>query len=139
MSVQILDLLFKTVNRLLPECPFCRAVRAVGVKRTRKAEDMKYDRFDDIPKFICGGHYCIDIHPDSLPRILSTMQRDDGLQLDPDFQRAHVWSRSQQISYVEYFLKGGMSGLDIFLNKPSWHISAPTRMTTSFSSTVNNA
>ena len=44
----------------------------------------------------------------------------DGLDLNPDFQRAHVWTRDQQIKYVEYILKGGASGRDIYFNNPSW-------------------
>lgn len=43
-----------------------------------------------------------------------------GLQLDPDFQRAHVWTREQQISFIEYFMRGGKSGRDLYFNHPNW-------------------
>ena len=36
--------------------------------------------------------------------------------MNPDFQRAHVWSSTQQTAYVEYILKGGASGKDIYFN-----------------------
>lgn len=42
------------------------------------------------------------------------------LQLNPDFQRGHVWTVYQQVAYVEYFLRGGRSGCVIYFNKPSW-------------------
>jgi uncharacterized protein with ParB-like and HNH nuclease domain len=31
-----------------------------------------------------------------------------------------VWSAQQKIAYVEYILKGGFSGRDIFFNYPNW-------------------
>lgn len=30
-----------------------------------------------------------------------------GLDLDPDFQRGHVWTEAQQVAFVEYALRGG--------------------------------
>jgi len=44
-----------------------------------------------------------------------------NLQLCPDFQRGHVWTEAQQIAYVEYILRGGQSGRDIYFNCPGWH------------------
>jgi len=43
-----------------------------------------------------------------------------GLDLDPDFQRGHVWSEDKQIAYVEFCLKGGDSSRDILFNHPNW-------------------
>lgn len=42
------------------------------------------------------------------------------LDLNPDFQRAHVWTREQQISYVEYILHGGTSGKELYFNCPDF-------------------
>ena len=36
-----------------------------------------------------------------------------GLDMDPDFQRGHVWTEAQQVAYVEYMLRGGKTGVDI--------------------------
>lgn len=41
-------------------------------------------------------------------------------ELDPFYQRGYVWTQEQQIAYVEYQLKGGFSGRDIFWNCPNW-------------------
>lgn len=48
---------------------------------------------------------------------------DEGmaqLDLDPDFQRGHVWTPEQQTAYIEYILKGGMSGREIYFNCTGW-------------------
>lgn len=39
-----------------------------------------------------------------------------NLQLDPDFQRGHVWNEEQQIKYIEFILRGGKSGRDFYFN-----------------------
>jgi len=38
------------------------------------------------------------------------------LQLNPDFQRGHVWIENQQIKYIEYILRGGKTARVIYLN-----------------------
>lgn len=38
-----------------------------------------------------------------------------GLDLNPEFQRGHVWTRAQQIAYVEHILCGGESGRRILV------------------------
>ena len=43
-----------------------------------------------------------------------------NLQLNPDFQRGNVWTEQQQISYVEYILKGGTSARVIYFNQAGW-------------------
>lgn len=43
-----------------------------------------------------------------------------GLDLDPDFQRGHVWTERQQTAWLEYLLLGGRSGATIYLNHPGW-------------------
>jgi hypothetical protein len=45
---------------------------------------------------------------------------NEGLDLNPDFQRGHVWSEEKQISYVEFCLRGGQSARDILFNHPNW-------------------
>ena len=43
-----------------------------------------------------------------------------GLDLNPDFQRGHVWSEDKQIAYVEFCLRGGDSSRTILFNHPNW-------------------
>lgn len=42
------------------------------------------------------------------------------LDLNPDFQRGHVWTEAQQRAYVEFILKGGDSGRTLYFNCPGW-------------------
>ena len=42
------------------------------------------------------------------------------LDLDPDYQRGHVWGEAQQVAYLEYVLKGGEVGRNIVTNCPGW-------------------
>lgn len=81
---------------------------------------MKYTRFADIPKFISQGNYAVDYPIDYLIKWLNEEEQEMGLQLCPDFQRGHVWTEPQQIAFVEFLLRGGKSGRDIYFNCPSW-------------------
>lgn len=74
---------------------------------------------NDIPRFTSWGDYFIHVEWGYLSTILSSY-KDDNLQLEPDFQRGHVWSIEQQISYIEFCLKGGRTGKDILFNNPNW-------------------
>lgn len=44
------------------------------------------------------------------------------LDLEPDFQRQHVWTEAQQIAFVEYQLKGGTSGKELYFNCAGWMV-----------------
>lgn len=76
-------------------------------------------KFSDIPKFTGEANYNVNI---SIKYLEETLDRHikEGLNLNPDFQRVHVWTKNQSIAYVEYILKGGMSGRDIYFNCPGW-------------------
>lgn len=45
-----------------------------------------------------------------------------GVELNPDFQRGHVWSQEQQVHYIENVLRRIVddSGLTIRFNCPTW-------------------
>lgn len=78
--------------------------------------------FSEIPQRIAGGGYQCNMPLEDLDGWLTRKEADPyyQLQLNPDFQRGHVWTTAQQSAYLEYFLTGGQSGLTIFFNKPSW-------------------
>jgi uncharacterized protein with ParB-like and HNH nuclease domain len=42
------------------------------------------------------------------------------LDLDPDYQRGYCWTDEQKSRYIEWILKGGTSGKEIYLNHPGW-------------------
>lgn len=82
-------------------------------------------KFKDIPQFITTGSWECDFSLPSFIKEIRRMVEEEGLVLNPDFQRGHVWTEEQQIKYVEFVLKGGKTGKVIYLNYPSWHRSVP--------------
>ncbi len=87
---------------------------------------MKITKFNDIPRFIRNGSYEVDFSPDRLIKRIDEMVAEEWLDLDPEFQRGHVWNDAQRTSFIEFFLKGGITGKVIYLNNPSWHNPAKT-------------
>ena len=82
-------------------------------------------RFSDIPMLTAAGSYEVNVPLDMLDDHIRRYQEEGDsscppLNLLPDFQRGHVWGRGQQIAYVEFFLRGGMTGRVIYLNYPAW-------------------
>lgn len=82
---------------------------------------MKITRYRDIPQFIRAGSYEVDISVDYINTTLGEWVSELGLDLNPDFQRGHKWTEKQQIAYIEYFLRGGITARVIYFNKPDWH------------------
>lgn len=88
----------------------------------------KYTDFRDIPQFTSWGNYAVDMgllyaYEHIVKEWASDERKDEfgyGLQLDPDFQRGHVWNDAKKTAWMEYVLRGGKSGRDIFLNHPGW-------------------
>lgn len=77
-------------------------------------------RFKDIPKFTSEGSYQVNMPLDYIEKWIDENIKEMDLQLNPDFQRGHVWTEQQQIKYIEYLLKGGKSARIIYFNSPSW-------------------
>jgi uncharacterized protein with ParB-like and HNH nuclease domain len=74
--------------------------------------------FADIPKFPYSG-YEVDVDYHGLLRWLG-YQKEDGLDLNPDFQRGHVWTMEQRTRFIEYQLRGGEGGKVLCFNHPGW-------------------
>jgi len=86
----------------------------------------KITRYQDIPQFTRWGQWEADFSVDRVIVNVDEWVAEQGLQLNPDFQRGHVWTRKQQIAYLEFFLRGGKTARVIYFNKPSWHNRAKT-------------
>lgn len=85
----------------------------------------KFTRFRDIPKFTKDGNWQADFDFIQLIKFIDEHIENYGLQLNPDFQRGHVWTEEQQIKWIEFFLRGGRTSRIIYLNKPDWNCSVP--------------
>jgi hypothetical protein len=81
---------------------------------------MKLTRFRDVPQFIRSGSYEVDFAPDRLGKWVEEQRVEAGLDIDPDFQRCHVWTAKQQTAYIEFFLRGGATARTIYFNNPDW-------------------
>ena len=79
-------------------------------------------KFKDIPRFIGQGNYACNVEWARLESWLNRQREDygDRLELDPDFQRAHVWDEKKQIAYVEFILRGGKSARALLWNAPGY-------------------
>lgn len=65
-----------------------------------------------------------DFRWDRLEESVATMGADyGGLELNPDFQRGHVWTPAQQVHFIENCLRGvvASNGFLIQFNSPSWN------------------
>lgn len=74
--------------------------------------------FKDVPQFP-RAHYSCHIGWGYLESWLAG-QIEYGLDLDPDFQREHVWTKDQQRAYIEYVLQGGEVGQTLIFNCTNW-------------------
>ncbi len=77
-------------------------------------------RLADIPQFTRDGNYQVNQPWDSIEDWLARERCEIGIDLNPDFQRAHVWSEDQQRRFVEFCLKGGKGSNTIRFNCVGW-------------------
>lgn len=84
-------------------------------------------RFSEISQFLTNrANYHVDVGFKYFSKTIQEYVDELGLILNPEFQRGHVWTEEQQERYIEYVLRGGTSGKEIYFNKPSWHCKAKT-------------
>jgi hypothetical protein len=76
----------------------------------------KKPNLNDIPQFTTAS-YAVDIPWDHLEHWLKEHEPD----FSPDFQREHVWDVAQKSRYIEFILRGGKSGTDVYFNQPGWN------------------
>lgn len=79
---------------------------------------MKYTRFEDVPQFTRDGAWECDYDLEGAWKFASNPE--NKFNLDPDFQRAHVWTEDQQIAWLEFFCRGGKTGRVLYFNHPGW-------------------
>lgn len=77
-------------------------------------------KFSDIPQFTREGNWECNYSVLRFVRQIEDFEKEDGLEMNPDFQRGHVWTEEQQINFIEFILRGGKTGRTIYLNHPNW-------------------
>jgi hypothetical protein len=70
--------------------------------------------YKSIQKLTKGGNYQVTVNFKYIKESLALYNVD----LDPDFQRGHVWDEARQIAYVENRLRGETASQFIQLNNP---------------------
>jgi len=89
------------------------------------ADSLPVDvNFRDIPSFPHAA-YEVDVSWDYLERQLAAF-KDYGLDLDPDFQREHVWTEQQKTAYIEYILMGGELSKTLVFAANNWNAGTTT-------------
>lgn len=77
-------------------------------------------KWNDIPKFTSYGSYAIDVPWNYLNEHIQNWVLDYDLELNPDFQRGHVWDTDRKEAYIRFCLKGGTSANNVYFNCPGW-------------------
>lgn len=81
-------------------------------------------RFRDIPQLTQDSSYGVDVGWEEIERHLGRWSDPTGgmapVDLDPDFQRNHVWTEAQQIAFIEFKLRGGRGSHELRFNYPGW-------------------
>ena len=88
-------------------------------------------KFTDIPQLLTNkANYKVDVGFKYFSKTINQYIEEYGLILNPEFQRGHVWTEEQQEKYIEYVLKGGTSGKEIFsINRAGIVRQRPNMMT----------
>lgn len=81
-------------------------------------------KFKDIEKFP-HSNYSSDVDWLTMDTQIASFGQGGGVNLNPVYQRGYVWSDAQRTAYIEYILKGGRTGKDIYFNAVNWQGSGP--------------
>jgi len=74
--------------------------------------------YDKIPKLIsCNACETVDL--EYIPHCLEHYNDEYGLDLNPDFQRGHVWNLEQKEKFIKYIIRGGKTN-PIYFNSPEF-------------------
>lgn len=76
--------------------------------------------FRDVEPYIKNPGYTMDVPITDLEKQLNMFVTEHQLQLEPDFQRGHVWDDPKQTAFVEHILRGGKGSHQIRFNHPGW-------------------
>jgi len=77
-------------------------------------------KFRDIKQYTRSGSYNVNVSWKHLQKSTYFIDEKPKLDLNPDFQRAHVWDDEKRIKFLEFSLKGGKSSRILYFNCPGW-------------------
>lgn len=79
-------------------------------------------KFSNIPRYTPPGDYVVDVSWRGLESTLKMFNVD----MEPDFQRGHVWTLQQQRDFIWFLMRGGRTS-NILFNCPEWPAVPPDR------------
>jgi hypothetical protein len=74
----------------------------------------------DVKPYTGSVRYEADVAGAYLRDFLEDQRKQEGLDLDPDFQRGHVWTPEHQTRYLEHLLRGGTTSRTLIWNCPTY-------------------
>ena len=77
-------------------------------------------KFSDIRQYTSDSSHSSSMPLRYLVSHIDKLIEEHNLEMNPDFQRGHVWTEDKQIAFMEYLLRGGMGSDEIRLNQPGW-------------------
>lgn len=88
-----------------------------------KLREHKNAEFEAIIRPLRTASYEVDMEWSYFDRQIESIGADyGGLEMNPDFQRGHVWTPEQQQHFIENVLRGvvSSSGFHVQFNCPNW-------------------
>lgn len=79
---------------------------------------MKISDIEQIPR----SYYNINVSWGFLDEWIEHNNKPGFIKTDmsPSYQRGYKWTEEQKIAYIEFIMRGGESGRDIYWNCPTW-------------------
>lgn len=74
----------------------------------------------DIQPYTGSVQYKVDVGGGYIRTFLDNQANEEGIDLDPDFQRGHVWTPENQTRYIEHLLRGGTTSRTLIWNCPGY-------------------
>lgn len=73
-------------------------------------------KFSDLLAPIQDGDYQVDVSLEFLTEYFNSLSEAYNVQLNPDFQRGHVWTKRQQQQYIKNFLRNTRTNRLVYFN-----------------------
>jgi len=109
----------KSVMKNHERKPNQKGTKAMATEQTTSKKPVK---FSDIPKIFPTVMYSADVNFEIVKggNYIEEWMKIHDVNLDPDYQRDYVWTEKQEIAFVEFCLRGGEAGRQIYINAPGW-------------------
>jgi hypothetical protein len=91
----------------------------------KTAYETRNKALEDLIHPFREADYTTDIPLNFIEQFVGDYTKNWNMNLDPDFQRGHVWNDAQRVAYMEFLLRGGQTGREVIFNHPHWHHHQP--------------